>query len=289
MSRRARLAALLGSAMLACAHVPEAPVGPGERIFLVDGEAGRLRVSDGGVGEPALVFVHGLGGDLELWRAQLAHLRTARRTVAWDLRGHGGSDRARDGVYTVDALAADLEAVLHALGIRRAVLVGHSLGGAVLTAFAGAHPDEVAGLLYLDAVGDFSTLPKAAVAEGIAREASPGFGKAERRAVFEQLLDGYARPATRTQVLAALDRMDPAAFAQLRRSVAELDAPRRLGAYAGPRLALEAERSRNPSMASQVLGLQRLEVPGVSHWIMLDDPAAVDKVIDRFLLRVVKP
>jgi hypothetical protein len=44
-----------------------------------------------------------------VWRAQLEHLRVNRRVVAFDRRGHGASDRARDGVYRIEALAEDLD------------------------------------------------------------------------------------------------------------------------------------------------------------------------------------
>ena len=108
------------AALAACAGSRPPPQGAAERFLSVEGGAGRLRVSDGGSGEPAVVFLHGLGSDLEAWRAQLDHLRLGRRAVAYDQRGHGGSDPARDGVYTVEALAADLGAVVRALGLRRA-------------------------------------------------------------------------------------------------------------------------------------------------------------------------
>src|SRR5512136_2632690 len=135
----------LALAAIACAACASAPRGGtmAERISFVEGKSGRLRVSDGGSGEPAVLFVHGLGHDLDAWREPLDHLRPRRRAVAYDQRGHGGSDRPRDGVYTVEALAADLEAVADALGLKRFVLVGHSLSGTVLSIYAGAHPGRV--------------------------------------------------------------------------------------------------------------------------------------------------
>jgi pimeloyl-ACP methyl ester carboxylesterase len=289
MTRLARcvIAALLASA---CAHpsrspAPTAPVTTAEHFLSVDGTAGRLRVSDGGAGEPAIVLLHGLGADLEVWRPQLDHLRTTRRAIAYDQRGHGGSEKARDGVYTLEALAADVEAVRRDLGLGRVILVGHSLSGPLLTTYAGAHPQVVAGLVYVDALGDFQAVPREQLQPLIDREASPSFGAPERRATFDEMLRPRAQPATRVQVLAALDRIDPPAFAALRRGLFEFrDARARYTGYRGPAVAVEA--ADNPYaavLAGQVLHLPRTEVAGVSHWLQLDDPDAVNRALDAFL------
>jgi pimeloyl-ACP methyl ester carboxylesterase len=257
-----------------------------ERIVSVEGAAGRLRVSDGGTGEPAVVFLHGLGGTLEDWQPQLDHLRVARRAIAYDQRGHGGSAKARGAVYDLKGLVADLEAVRRALGVGSVILVGHSMSGPVLTLYAGAHPKLVAGILYLDAIGDFAAVPREQLKPVIEREASPSFDLRERRAVFEKVLAPSAKPATRERVLADLDRLDPPAFAALRRSLFEFrDARARFAAYRGPAIAVEAADGPFPAlMAGQVLGLPRTEVPGVSHWMHLDSPDLVNRALDAFLV-----
>ncbi len=281
---------LLAASLLffACAARRASPGSTGasaaaERITFVEGTAGRLRVSDGGRGGTPVVLVHGLGSDLEVWRAQLDALRASRRAIAYDQRGHGKSERARDGVYTIEALADDLEAVRRALGLERMILVGHSMSGQVLTTYAGAHPDRVAGLFYLDAMGDAHAFPRSEVAAVVARETAPSFGAADRRAAFEEMLK-EAKPSTRQQVLAALDRIDPPAFGLLRKAMFELaDAPARYAPYHGPAVALEEGGRPWPGSASAVLGIRRIAIHGVSHWMQLDDPAAVNREIDAFL------
>lgn len=274
-------------ALAACAGSRPPPREPAERILSVEGGAGRLRVSDGGSGEPAVVFLHGLGSDLEAWRAQLDHLRPGRRAVAYDQRGHGGSERARDGVYTVEALAADLDAVVRALGLRRVVLVGHSFSGTVLSAWAGAHPEAVAGLVYADAVGDFAAVPPQAVEEQARKDQTLGPDAAARRAAFSEMLGASARPATREQVLAAVARLDAPAFAALRRSMFDFRIGQRLAGYRGPVLAVEAVDAEHPIMASKTVPrASRAAVAGVSHWLMMDDPAAFDRALDGFLAAV---
>src|SRR5206468_12386469 len=114
---------------------------------------------DGGSGGVPVVFVHSAAGSTEHWSVQLRHLRRTRRAAALDLRGHGRSAPPRDGDYRINSLAADLKAALDHLGLPRAVLVGHSLGGVVCATFAGTHPDRVAGLFLLDPAGDGRKLP----------------------------------------------------------------------------------------------------------------------------------
>jgi pimeloyl-ACP methyl ester carboxylesterase len=270
-------------ALAACAAGRTPHGGRAERILAVEGGAGRLRVSDGGSGEPAVVFVHGLGSDLEAWRAQLDHLRPRRRAVAYDQRGHGGSDPARDGVYTIEALAADLDAVTGALGLHRVVLVGHSLSGTVLTAWTGVHPEAVAGLVYADAVGDFQAVPRQAVEERLRQDQAIADAAARQRA-FSEILGLTARPATRERVLAAVARLDGPAFARLRRSMMEFRVGDRLAAYRGPVLAVEAAGADFPIMASRVVPrASRETIAGVSHWLMMDDPEAFDRALDAFL------
>lgn len=282
---RALLALLPAAALLALA-AHRAAAAPAERLRWVQGAAGRLRVSDGGKGGVPVVFLHGLGSDRGAWRAQLGHLRAARRAVAYDQRGHGDSDRARDGVYTLEALAADLEAVRLALGLGRVVLVGHSMSGAVLTTYAGLHPEAIAGLFYLDAMGDAHAFPPGEVAALVASETAPGFGAADRRAAFAGML-ATARPATREQVLASLDRIDPPAFGLLRKAMFELvDGPRRLAPYQGPAVAVEEGDQPWPGGAAAVLQLPRVAVHDTCHWIQLDQPAAVNQALDRFLAEV---
>ena len=65
----------------------------------------------------------------------------------------GESDPSASGDGSVDAMAADIDAVTRALGLRRFVLAGHSDGGAVAASYAAAHPERVAGIALVDSVG----------------------------------------------------------------------------------------------------------------------------------------
>jgi 3-oxoadipate enol-lactonase len=92
-----------------------------------------LDVAVSGAGD-AVVLLHGFPLSREIWDAQMRAL-SGYRVAAIDLRGMGASS-VTDGPYLMESLAGDVAAVLDALGIEGATLVGHSLGGYVALAFA---------------------------------------------------------------------------------------------------------------------------------------------------------
>jgi aminoacrylate hydrolase len=106
---------------------------------------GALRIEEAGEGDP-LLLISGLNGLAGPWRGIMPALATRFRVIAHDHRGLGGSD-AWDGACSVDQIAADVLGLMDALGIARAHIVGHSLGGAVAQALAADHPARVAGVV----------------------------------------------------------------------------------------------------------------------------------------------
>ncbi len=147
--------------------------GPGGRVTLDDVEAaaagggpepredwltiggGRIyAMSAGARDDPAVVFIHGIGGSSGSWHAVIGAFAGTHRVVALDLPAHGQSDVADPETtdYGVPGLARAVLDALTQLGIERATLVGHSLGGAVAIAAALAEPERV-GRLVLVASG----------------------------------------------------------------------------------------------------------------------------------------
>jgi pimeloyl-ACP methyl ester carboxylesterase len=117
---------------------------------------GEIYYEDSGEGGVPVIFVHSFGGSTLHWGAQVNHLKKNRRVITLDLRGHGRSDAPKNMDYTVDSLATDIAAVVDSLNINQFVLVGHSMGGAAVIAYAGAHPQRVAGLLMAGTSGKSS-------------------------------------------------------------------------------------------------------------------------------------
>jgi pimeloyl-ACP methyl ester carboxylesterase len=104
---------------------------------------------DWGGSSECLVLLHGLASQAHIWDLVAPHLSDSYRVIAIDQRGHGLSDKPDNG-YDWASMTADLDAILKAQGIDRAVLAGHSWGGNVAVQYAVDHPDRVSGLVLID-------------------------------------------------------------------------------------------------------------------------------------------
>jgi pimeloyl-ACP methyl ester carboxylesterase len=254
-------------------------------MSFIDGPAGRLRIEDGGTGDLPVVFVHGNGGDLTQWSAQTEHLRPGRRAVALDLRGFGASEPAADGDYSIDALADDLSTVIEALRLGRVVLAGHSIGGAVVGAYAGRHPERVAGLLLVDPSGDPTRMPREMLRAWIEGLRSDGYEVSVRRNV-ERGLTGSAW-SVQERVFRSLWATPPEIFAGAAAGMAAYDPVPALERYPGPMLTVVSRLNREPfSLQHRVAGLPHHPIEAAGHWLMMDRPEAFNRVMDDFLDRV---
>ncbi|MFC0673709.1 alpha/beta fold hydrolase [Brachybacterium hainanense] len=126
-------------------------------VEMSDGARLATWTEPGPAGAPAVILVHG-GPGLWDYLEPLGALLAGRATVhRYDQRGCGSSTRA-PGVpdaeqLSMDRFVADLEELRIAFGHERIVLVGHSFGATLALAHAGAHPERVRGLAYVDGVG----------------------------------------------------------------------------------------------------------------------------------------
>ena len=108
-----------------------------------------------GHGDP-LVLCHGAAGNHLVWYQQVAALAASYRVITWDQRGFGLSTN-KTGVGGPEAAVRDLEAVLTHLEVRRAHLVGQSMGGWAALGLVLAHPDRVLSLILADSVAGIET------------------------------------------------------------------------------------------------------------------------------------
>jgi pimeloyl-ACP methyl ester carboxylesterase len=106
----------------------------------------KIHVREAGQGETALVFLHYWGGSSRTWHRVTDALSDQFRTIATDHRGWGESD-AGNGNYDVNTLATDAQGVIDALGLKRYVLVGHSMGGKVAQLIASRRPEGLIGVV----------------------------------------------------------------------------------------------------------------------------------------------
>jgi pimeloyl-ACP methyl ester carboxylesterase len=128
---------------------------------LVDVGGRRLHIECAGTGDPTVVLESGLSEGSPYWGRIAPAVSSSTRVCVYDRAGRGGSDDAgapQDGL----AVATDLHALLEKAGVSRPiVLVGHSTGGPYVRVFAQQYPDDVAGMVLLDAqpADAFTALP----------------------------------------------------------------------------------------------------------------------------------
>src|SRR3954451_13853562 len=96
---------------------------------------------------PTLILTHGYSSTSAMWQGQVAELSKHHRLILWDMRGHGQSDYPEDPKAYSEALTVgDIAALLDAVGAKKAIVGGLSLGGYMSLAFYRARPDRVRAL-----------------------------------------------------------------------------------------------------------------------------------------------
>jgi pimeloyl-ACP methyl ester carboxylesterase len=120
-------------------------------VKFLDLHGDRVAYRDEGSGE-VLLLIHGMAGSSDAWRELIPRLAKNYRVVAPDLLGHGQSTKPR-GDYSLGAFAVWLRDILDELGIARATIVGHSLGGGVAMQFIYQHPDYCERVILISSGG----------------------------------------------------------------------------------------------------------------------------------------
>ncbi len=103
---------------------------------------------------PPVLLLHSLGTNFHMWDPQAKALAKRHRVIRMDMRGHGLTE-ATPGPYTMDRLAQDALALLHALGIHAAHVAGVSIGGHIAMRMAALAPERILSLMPCDTALDF--------------------------------------------------------------------------------------------------------------------------------------
>jgi pimeloyl-ACP methyl ester carboxylesterase len=263
----------------ACAHASPPIAAPGPIPFA----GGTIYVDDAPGGETPILFIHGNGGSTQTWKAQLEHFRTAgRRAVAIDLPGFGRSTPPSD--WSLSAMAAAVDAAVTSARLSHFVIVGHSYGGAVVAAYAAAHPNKVAGVVYLDAAA--SALPLTAE-----QKAQLGAAlRADKMTVVRAWFAPTLVPSTqrvRNEVFSDAEKTSADALVGALMSLGDFDAKTLVNAFQGPKVAIVAADLEGPaSFQRQFPNIRARRIVGTGHWIMLDKPVEVYAALDEFMKEV---
>jgi pimeloyl-ACP methyl ester carboxylesterase len=244
----------------------------------------RLFYTNEGKGSPPLLFVHGWCCDSTHWRRQLSAFRREHRVVAVDLRGHGSSSKPEQD-YTMDAFCQDLEWLIGKLGLRRPVVVGHSMGGIIALRLAGRRKRALSGVVVVDSpvFPKFNRAGREQLRAQLAAISSPAY-----RATARQVIDDFFIPTSPPALRRRLTR-------QLMRT------PQHVMASAAGNLWVDnktlGKRVNVPSMfidathtiedlervRKAVKGIQIGRTIGAGHFNMIEAPDQVNSMLRAFL------
>ena len=145
------------------------------RFTTLDGA--RIHYVNYGKGKEALILIHGWTMNVDNWRDNVAELAKRNRVIAIDLPGHGQSDKPQIN-YSMEYFARAIESVMRDANVKRAVLVGHSMGTPIARQFYRRNPAKTLGIV---------------IADGSLRP----FGN---KALLDQLIAGFRAPGYRDQI-----------------------------------------------------------------------------------------
>jgi pimeloyl-ACP methyl ester carboxylesterase len=241
-----------------------------------------------GKGSPALVFVHGWCFDQSYWRNQVPELAKTFTVVTVDLGGHGASGLGRKD-WTVEAFGKDVAAVVEKLGLDRVVLIGHSMGGAVIVETARLIPDRVAALVGVDTYQDLEReIPDAAVEQflGAFKNDFAGTSRSFVKQMFPAGADSSLVDAVTAKVLAAPKDVAVNVLGNVLRYKSS-------GALAGSKIPVYAVNgdlypTNIEAGKRQTHSFEVKIVPGCGHFPMLEKPAEFNKLLADTIAEIVK-
>lgn len=262
---------------------------PGEqRIRLRTGLATAVTEQGEPGRHPSLLLLHAWTGSRRSFARMLPLLPSTMHAVAVDLRGHGDADKLPTG-YDVETLAADVTAVLDALELRRAVLVGASSGGYVAQQVAVSEPDRLAGLVLAGSPRDLRARPP--FADALERMPDP-LDPAWVREFTANFTDLDRLPSWYGDLLVedALRVPAPlwwAAYVGLNRSRPPTDA----GEITVPTLVISGGRDgllgreQTAELVSRVPGARWIEYPDTGHLVLEEQPGRLAADVAAFVLQ----
>jgi pimeloyl-ACP methyl ester carboxylesterase len=245
----------------------------------IDRDGVEIYYESHGAGPPILLS-HGYGATCRMWDGQIAAFRDRYRIIVWDMRGHGNSgDPAEPAAYSQALSAGDMAAVLDACGAEHAVIGGLSLGGVMSLAFHLAEPRRVRALMLFDTGPGFRN-PEARAAwneRAIARA-----GELEEKGLAAIRGGGETRLG-RHRSARGLAGAARGMLAQFDSSLIDS-----LPSIRVPSLLLVGSEDKNflaatDYMAGKIPGAQKVVIPGAGHAANLDQPAAFNRAVQKFL------
>jgi pimeloyl-ACP methyl ester carboxylesterase len=238
-----------------------------------------------------LVLIHGIGADGRMFDPVVEHLADADRIVVWNLPGYGG--KPLGGPLGFPGLASALAADLDALGIERAVLLGHSIGGMVVQELAATLPERVRALILSATTAVFGSRDGSFQRAFVEARLGPlEAGQTMARMAAEaspRLLGSSAAPAAAPALVRLMAEVPEATFRAAIQCLVTFDRRADIGRIAAPTLLIAGEEDTNAPlrtmtrMAEAIPGARLEVLRGIGHLAPLECPDRYAEIVRQFL------
>ena len=247
----------------------------------------RIHYETAGKGRPALVLVHCWTCDSSFWKDQIARLAKNRQVVTLDLAGHGRSGRTRKD-YTMEAFGQDVKAVADELKLDRMVLVGHSMGGAVILEAAKLLGSRVVGLVPIDTLLDVEQSSDPKESDAVMAKMQADYKGQPTAFIRQYLFAPTTPPAVADRILAQTTAFPPEIAISALRNNWNYNAAPGFDALKVPIVAVNGDRFPTNFAANRRHAPQfdAVIMKGVGHYPMLEDPARFGTLLDEALRKV---
>lgn len=245
----------------------------------------RVHYQNYGKGKEAIVFVHGWTCNANFWKANIPAFTSSSRVIAIDLPGHGESDKPQT-TYSMDLFARAINAVMQDAKVERVVLIGHSMGTPVIRQFYRLYPAKTRALVIVD--GGLKQMgTKESMKQFLEPFRQPDYKQhADRMVTYltQGMKDQAVASEVKTAMLSAPQHVMVSAFEEMLnpeiwKEQDKINVPTLALMAVNPNWNSEYEkyvRDLVPNVDYQVW-------PGVSHFLMMDEPQKFNETVMAFL------
>lgn len=239
---------------------------------------------------PWLVLSHSLACSVRMWDPQIAEFSTRYRVLAYDTRGHGGSD-APAGPYTLEQLADDLHALLAQLGIRAAHYAGLSMGGMIGQTCALKYPGVFTTLTLADTTSSYPAEAAPLWADRIKLAREQGMGPLVEPTLARWFTEPFRKshPELIASIGALIRGTPVAGYTGCSAAIPKIRLTARLREIRSPILVLVGDQDAGtpPAMAKEIHasapGSKYVEISPAAHLSNLEQPEQFNRAMDGFL------
>ena len=285
MKSRLSFLALICCLSASAAFAQPAPK-PQSRFAQLEGM--RVHYQNYGRGSEALIFIHGWTCNANFWKANVPAFIGATRVIAVDLPGHGESDKPQTATYSMDLFARAVDAVLQNAKVEHAVLIGHSMGAPVLRQFYRKFPTKVRALVIVD--GSLKVMgTREQMNPFLEPLRKPDYLKSAEQSVT-YLTNGMKNEAVRAEVKTAMLSAPQHVMVSAFEEMLNPEVWREPVKFTVPVLALMAlnpqwDKAYEAFVRETAPGVEYQVWPGVSHFLMMDEPEKFNGTVMTFLKR----